>query len=702
VKISLSTRRFGLLVTCIQATVLLLGAVQTTFEASAAFTVVTLVYLLFVPGAVMLRIFRIDRLELAESLLYAVGVSVAFDMAIGLSLTIFGPTLGIQSPMSQTPIIWTAISIVTIGVAFLLFRERNFPTQVGIPVTIRTVPMLPPWCIGLAFLIVALGVAGSLALNVFGSGLISATLFIVLAGVPILVTRLKANGGVCATMIFSASLGLLYHRSLVSDYITGWDIQSEFHTAHQVVLKGIAQLDVVSTVASTLSTSVFAPLLAVTTGLPLVGVFKLVYPVLYALAATGLFVYFNRMFGPIIGFLSSYLVISTFVFYQVMLDLPRQQLAELFVVLFLLATSSRGLDKTRRVVLATVFSTSIIVSHYALSYIFAFVLLSYLAYGRISRRFPESWAISWPSLVTYSVSLVAWYSYVARSFVISVLIQIIDQVSHAILTDFLSPSASQPLAIATSRFAPIHQITALFYLTVAMLMGVGILWILVRRRDLAQSNWMGFSMAGILLLISATILPYVASQLNFNRFFQLSLLLSGPLAALALTKIGVRNETTSSKRIKLLAIFVGLLLLFSSGVVYEIAGEPPESMSLDGRVDYPRFTSAEIAAAVWLESHASDFASIYSDVYRGLLIVGVMGVNPTPLTTGFDVPNGTVYVFLGRWNLDRGEIVVYDFTRNGIVARHVAFADTQLARSLALMSPVFRNSDAEILASPLA
>ena len=82
--------------------------------------------------------------------------------------------------------------------------------------------------------------------------------------------------------------------------------------------------------------------------------------------------------------------------------------------------------------------------------------------------------------------------------------------------------------------------------------------------------------------------------------------------------------------------------------------------------------------------------------------MGVMGVNPTPLTTGFDVPNGTVYVFLGRWNLDRGEIVVYDFTRNGIVARHVAFADTQLARSLALMSPVFRNSDAEILASPLA
>src|SRR5256885_7522506 len=248
----------------------------------------------------------------------------------------------------------------------------------------------------------------------------------------------------------------------------------------------------------------------------------------------------------------------------------------------------------------------------------------------------------------------------------------IEQVSHEILPVFLSPAASQPLAIATSRFALFHQITALFYLMVTILMGVGVLWILVRRRDLARSNWMGFSLAGILLLISATILPYVASQLNFNRFFQLSLLLSGPLAALTATKLGLRREKISPNRPKLLAIFIGLLLLLSSGVVYEIAGEAPESMSLDSQVDYPRFTSEEIAAAVWLRSNVTNFTLIYSDVYRALLIEGVLGINPTPLTTSFDIPNGTAYVLLGKWNLNRGEIVVYDFTRNGIVARHVA------------------------------
>src|SRR5207249_4344574 len=181
-----------------------------------------------------------------------------------------------------------------------------------------------------------------------------------------------------------------------------------------------------------------------------------------------------------------------------------------------------------------------------------------------------------------------------------------------------------------------------------------------------------------------------------------SLVLSSPLAILVVMKIRQRSQEANSNRPKLIAIFIGLILFLSSGVAYEIAGEAPESMSLDSHIDYPRFTAGEISAADWLAARASNISVLYSDVYRALLIKGILGVDPTPLTTGFNLSNSTVYVFLGKWNLEHHEIVVYDFTRNGIVARHVGFANTPLARSLALMTTVFSNSDAEILTTPKA
>ena len=77
------------------------------------------VYLLFVPGMLILRALRLHQLGGMRTPLFAVGLSLATVMATGLLMTMLYPVFGFERPLALVPVVMTEGVIIT----FMAVRE---------------------------------------------------------------------------------------------------------------------------------------------------------------------------------------------------------------------------------------------------------------------------------------------------------------------------------------------------------------------------------------------------------------------------------------------------------------------------------------------------------------------------------------------------------------------------------------------------
>ena len=189
-----------------------------------------------------------------------------------------------------------------------------------------------------------------------------------------------------------AAIALLFHNALITNYIWGLDIQSEYTAAQLVISNGFwgapplltqASMDV----NSVMSVTVFAPLLSIATGMSLTWVFKLIFPLLFALVPLGLYRLWQKQTSHRIALFGVFYFIVTFSFYTEMVAMARQELAELFLVMLLLLIVDRRMDKAPRVALFALFGLSLIVSHYALTYVFLFCFVLAMLVVAFTKRY---------------------------------------------------------------------------------------------------------------------------------------------------------------------------------------------------------------------------------------------------------------------------------------------------------------------------
>ena len=158
--------------------------------------------------------------------------------------------------------------------------------------------------------------------------LIIICIFIVILGFP----KLRFDN--CYPLIiFVVSLSLLYHSSLISTYLWGWDIQIEYYLANLVIHNNYWASSIPNNANSMLSIVMFGPIFSIFTDMSLISVFKIVYPFIYSLVPVSLFVLFKHFFSRQISLFSVIYFIATFPFFTDMLNLSRQMVAELFFVL---------------------------------------------------------------------------------------------------------------------------------------------------------------------------------------------------------------------------------------------------------------------------------------------------------------------------------------------------------------------------------
>ncbi len=699
--------------------------------------------LTFVPGILILHILRIHNLDGVETTVYAVGISLSTLMFTGFFMNLAFPFFGIIRPLS----LWTMVATVSIIVIVLCFltwvRDRNSTVSWR---TLREV--LSPPVLVLSLLPFG-AVFGTYLVNFYNINSLLMILLLIVSLVPVVIVSFRLiPEKYYSYAVFSIAVALLYHTSLISMYIWGWDINGEYYLANTVVQNGFWDFTTPGNCNAMLSIEMLAPIYSIVCSMSLTWVFKIIYPLLFALVPLGLFSVFQKQTNSKIAFLSCFFFMSIFTFYTEMIALARQEIAELFVVLLVMLMINKNLERTKRSFLFIVFGISLATSHYGLSYVYMFCLISaflilfsgenqtlqkmmsgiYSEFGSKTKstagnpvHLKVDRTISSIFVLIFITFTIAWYIYVSSSSAFITIVTIGNQIAGSIFTELLNPEAAQGLDIILRKASsPLYSVTKYLHLLAQFFILVGVAIIVLRRKEMKfEREYEAFALINLAICIAGIALPYLASSWNTTRLYQITLIILSPfcvIGGLAVFKMVaetvmacwtnkrariLRGEFTSSARISLsgtlemapvLSVFLVIFLLFNSGWAYEVAKDHPSSIALNSTIDFPRFNEQEIATGVWLNEKKDMIRDLYADEYRSLLLFGLFGKRQTffgdnEITT--PIPNN-FYIFFGRENVRNGKIILIasNMNRNSVYLQNLSIYNTLLD-----MNKIYKNGD---------
>lgn len=638
------------------------------------------VYLTFIPGIIILRILKLHELETTEIIIYSVGLSLAFTMFVGLSINTILPLVGISHPISNWPItisLFTAVLLLTI-IAYI--RDRGYRS--GIQVTWAD-SLLPSTLI--LVLLPVVSILGSLLVNIYHSNIVLMILICLIALAPIIVifTNLLPQR-LFPLAVFMISLSLLYHRSLISNYLTGWDVHLEYYFANLVNLNAVWDTSIPNSFNHTLSIVILSPVYSIICNLELTSLFKIVSPILFSLVPLGIYQICKKQINTKVAFLTTFFFMAVIPFFSVMISMIRQQVAEIFMVLLILLIIDKTAAKQAKRVIFIIFGFGLIVSHYSVAFIIMFAIVaSLLIYFLISRFNKQlrltnetDWTLTTTFGVLFVVATLSWYMYQAGSPAINAMIIQLENVTLSMITEFINIGASEPLSMITRTGSPLHEVAKYLQIFMQFFIAIGIFSAIRNwHKKEYDHEYVIFSLVFLILAIIAIFAPYVASSINTSRLYHITLIVLSPYCitgAIFLYRLLARKDRTIDIPVKVVSVLLTIFLLFTTGFIYEISNDDPSSISIsqhsiinsgtaDFKVSYYNnmVPEEEIRSAIWLSQNCENRKDIriygtYSGMQR-IMAITSYGMIPLDRVTQLSVSDSGVapgsYIYLRYINV---------------------------------------------------
>jgi len=682
----------------------LAGLAALGFDAPAIRQIVGFLYLTFVPGLLILRILRLHKLGAIETLLYSVGLSLAFVMLLGLFVNTVYPFVGISGPISILPLLVTLAVAVAVLSIVVCIRERRSGLVYSDHCSMKCSDIfLPP--VLLLLLLPLLSILGASLVNYYQNNIV----MLILIGLIALVAALVAFNRFVPQRLYPLALvmialSLLWHWSLISQYITGWDIHTEYYYQNLVLTNSFWDSSLYSSVNNMLSITMLAPIYSLLLNMDTIWLFKIVYPLLYSLVPLALFQIFRKQTDDKVAFFAVFFFISFWVFFGEMTNLARQQIAELFLALSILLLLSDDMVALQRRLLLIFFGFSIVVSHYGLTYfymfylIIAFILLNLARsntlvkiWGKLTGKFSKSHGTAGPpagstgilrTAGTLNIGFVmlivvfglAWYIYNTSGSTFIAVIRIGEQIASN-MTEFFNPEAMEPYILLATGLARPEVISTQrnvfliiqYIIQFSIVAGVAYMLLNIQKAKF-QSVYIAFTIGSAVLLLTSVVLPYFAGFFNMDRIYHLSLFFLAPFCVLGVITVFrwlFRLVPLKAFRILNNGLFLRLAVililipyfLFTTGFIIEVTGDVSTSIALDPDMAYPRFNEQEVAGKTWLSSNTGTSEQIYC---AGDLIVFLLNGD---FHWGYreffgettQIPDD-VCIYLDSLNVKRGEI----------------------------------------------
>lgn len=509
-------------------------------------------------------------------------------------------------------------------------------------------------------------------------------------------------------LIASMSLSLLFSAALVSENLRGYDVHQEFNLFTQVLTSGRWQPEGTSVhnsayvYNSVVSISILPAILATVSGLDGVSIFKFVFMGIYSMVPLLLYRLYRNMLRPSSAFLAVFLFMSYPTFYWEVLQIGKQEIAELLLVLLFCVMLSRPVTAQRSWgVTILVLTVGLVLSHYSLAYIYILLLIISFASSHILHR-----TASLSNLMMILVSIIAalsWYAYVANAAALASLTDFFSSVLNGLAYDFLNPSSRPAIVMAALGLSStpagfLHFISRLTqYLVVSCLIAGLLVLMFKRTKSMSERKMLPLMVAGLALTIAGAILPFFGGGLNLSRFYHIALLCASPCFVYGIGWVGsalnrVRSRLGSkwnppiSGTRTMAATLLFLYFLFVSGWVWAVTMDRPTSPILDRErmPSYPDVsvraeyyaeytTQQDIVGATWLRSHILGAQLVCADYMSQSHVLNSYGDFPRGGQSLSYCVSSSPYIFLTALN------TLYGLGNDGIRVWPISDISTGLA-----------------------
>lgn len=681
--------------------------------------IIGFLYLSFIPGMILTRVLRLHKLETLETILFSVGLSIAFLMFIGSLMNGLYPFIGISAPLSTLSLIVTISVCLTVMLYVVSYVDKDFSSSIEGNLKIRSSILL--------LFLPLLSVFGTLSVSYLHNNY---ALLLMMMFISVLVFACVSKKLVFPTSypltILMIALALLFHTSLFSSRLIGADIHLEYYVFDLAKGNSFWQHIIPS---ATLTTSTYNSMLSITV-LPSiyahilnvegVWVFKVIYPIIYSMVPLGLYQickkYIYKEQGNldaktkkrnIVAFLGVFFFISGFSFYTEMPAVARQEIAELFFILLIFVMFNKKIDLSKRRILFIIFCASLVVSHYGLSYIGMLFIssawLSLLFMKGATARVNET--LTGTLVALYFLTIFSWNTFVSGSASLETFTEYGKRVFTHFFTDLFNPQTRHPDVLkflgAGQHLSIGHQIGRIvFYLTVLFIVICVIRLVIERKETEFDRKYVLMSLSSFVILSMCVILPYFAG-LNMTRVYHITLFFLAPLCVLGgdtafqiMSKVIPILKHTNIRLI-LVSIVLVAYFLFQIGFVYEVIGDVPMSFSLSAdRMDKLVFDSyyiyeKEVYGARWLSNYKFVSSNVYADYIAKHHVLTSYAMIPQTyiheLSNTTETIEGT-YVYLRRLN------VVDDL----VSGKYDMWNITEIPSLLNLKNKIYSNGGSEI------
>lgn len=750
-------KKFIRIVLAIQLAVLVLVSLAALgFDVPILRQIVGFLFLTFVPGLLILRLLKLHRLGAIETLLYSVGLSIAFVMFTGFFMNMLYPLIGISRPISILPVIITITFIVLILCAIVYKRESAGKESLPYNNPIRWSELLSPPVLFLLMLPVISALGAYLVYLQHGN-----TVLLLLLALIALTTVLVAFGKFILVKLYPLALvtigiALLWHWSLVSPGFFGYDIHLEYMAQSQVLSNSSWDYSIPGTVNAMLSIVMLAPIYSLILNLDTVWIFKIIYPLFFSLVPLALFQAYRKQTGDKIAFLTAFFFMSMPVFFSEMMQLARQQIAELFLALAILLFVSKEMATLKKATLLIIFSLSIVVAHYGLSYIYILYLLTALPllflwrsttarglWERIAARFskfrhrvsithqppklksepPPRSTLTATYVILFIVFCLAWYMYATSGSIFGAVVRVGDHIYNTLTADFFllearDPHITQALALTPMRAREIEwEIARVIQYVTQVFIVVGIIGLIANwRKTKFYPEYAVLSLVSMGLIAICIIVPHFASKLNMSRIYHITLFFLAPFFILGgiatfrwlFRMLRLRQLLDDHAFLKLVVIFVIIpYFLFTTGFIFQLSGATPGSMALAlYQADWLISTDAEAQACQWAGNNIESNVKIYADRFGIFMLSfgGMRGVSKwiplslSGLSSEPDKIDPGAYIFLRRWNTVHGEMMLFEKAGGQLIQVYKDIkGDADMANTLQERNRIYDNGSAQVL-----
>ncbi len=676
--------------------------------------VVMLAFMLIVPGLLLLDCAKVRPHSGPLRVAYCVATSVVLLMMIGLAASVALPGLGIVRPLSRVPIVVIVDCLVLILVWFA--ARRHDP----IDAALDSLPSSQLLICGLLGALPLAAIAGAGLLNngstshvAIATAAISTT---VLVGLMMFGRRGPAV--YLPVGLFAVALAAAWAYSMRSSHLFGFDIQQEIQAFNATMRPAAWSIPRDGNpYAAMLSITALPALLAQVSGVSGVMLFKVVYPLLFALVPVVVYEVAARWAPRAAAFGAAALTIALPQFAGQLPAIARQEIALLiFATMIAFAFDTTISIRIRKTALL-VGAVGLSVAHYSTAYatVAALVIAHFVYEGvRFWRNHEHHGVLTFRIVLVFAAVVLVWNVVITDSSQnLSLFVrnakargaEILPNARDGSLTDrWLTGNTVKPIGayefygrakgyyVDQNRFLNFYPrelqqqyppvdtkvqqnaeivpgvktVTSLLRISTTQLMlvftGVGTIWFLWKRRTNTVpvlTEFAALAIAFLSFLAFMRVSGVAAEAYNQERAqLHAAVLLSVGLA----TTLGWGMHRYRRTATAFAALVVGVTFAASAGLTSLVGGGDISPTLANRGEAYERFViaDAERSAARWLDAHRQPKSIIFTDRYGKLRLWG-----SSQITSVFDSATpGTIdrgaFVFASRTNVverrGRGQI----------------------------------------------